>query len=84
MVRLVPAADTPDRPGSWGNEDLLVTAVTRRVLPHVAIRPDWEAIGGAACQVAVSFGADDWVIPEGDDADPDRLARAVGARAVAR
>jgi len=84
VVHLVPAADTPDRPGSWGNEDLLVTAVTRRVLPHAAIRPDWEAIGGAACQVAVSFGADDWVIPEGDDADPDRLARAVGARAVAR
>lgn len=84
VVHLVPGDDTAERPGSWGNEDLLVTAVTRRVLPHVAIRPDWPAIGGAACQVAVSFGADDWVIPEGDDADPDRLARAVGARAVAR
>lgn len=84
VVHLLPGADTPDHPGSWGNEDLLVTAVTRRVLPHVAIRPDWQAIGGPACQVAVSFGADDWVIPEGDDADPDRLARAVGARAVTR
>lgn len=84
-VHLVPGADTPERPGSWGNEDLLVTAVTRRVLPHVAIRPDWPAIGGPACQVAVSFGADEWVIPADDtDADPDRLARAVGARAVAR
>jgi hypothetical protein len=34
--------------------------------------------------VAVSFGADEWVIPQGDDADPDRLAAAVGAVAVAR
>jgi hypothetical protein len=83
-VHLVPGADTPEQPGSWGNEDLLVTAVARRVLPHVAIRPDWASIGGAACQVAVSFGADDWVIPDGDDADPERLAQAVGARAVAR
>lgn len=83
-VHLVPGADAPERPGSWGNDDLLVTAVTRRVLPHVAIRPDWASIGGSACQVAVSFGADEWVIPDGDDADPDRLAEAVGARAVAR
>jgi len=32
----------------------------------------------------VSFGADEWVIPDGVDADPDHLAEAVGARAVAR
>ncbi len=83
-VQLVPGPDTAGRPGSWGTEDLLVTAVTRRVLPDVAIRPDWQALGGPACQVAVSFGADEWVIPEDDDADPDRLAAAVGARAVAR
>lgn len=83
-VHLVPGADTAERPGSWGNEDLLVTAVARRVLPDVPIRPDWRALGAPACQVAVSFGADEWVIPEGDEVDPDHLAAAVGARAVAR
>lgn len=83
-VLLVPGDDTAERPGSWGNEDLLVTAVARHVLPGAAIRPDWSALGEAACQVAVSFGADEWVIPEGVDADPDHLAEAVGARAVAR
>ncbi len=83
-VQLVPGDDSAERPGSWGNEDLLVTAVARRVLPDVAIRPHWRALGGPACQVAVSFGADEWVIPQDDDADPDRLAAAVGAVAVAR
>ncbi len=83
-VQLVPGPDCGDRPGSWGVEDLLVTAVARRVLPEVAIRPDWTALGAPACQVAVSFGASEWVIPEDDDTDPDHLARAVGARAVAR
>lgn len=83
-VLLVPGEDTPERPGSWGNEDLLVTAVARRVLPGVAIRPDWASLGEPACQVAVSFGADEWVIPHGVDADPSHLAEAVGARAVAR
>ena len=83
-VHLVPGPDAAERPGSWGNEDLLVTAVARRVLPGVAIRPDWPALGEPACQVAVSFGADEWVIPHGVDADPDHLAEAVGARAVAR
>lgn len=84
-VQLAPAPDTPERPGSWGNEDLIVTAVARRVLPDVAIRPDWRAIGGPACQVAVAFGADEWVIPADDhEADPDRMADAVGARAVQR
>jgi hypothetical protein len=83
-VHLVPGPDSGDRPGSWGVEDLLVTAVARRVLPDVPIRPDWAALGAPACQVAVSFGASDWVIPDGDDTDPDHLAQAVGARAVAR
>ena len=32
-VLLVPGTDSGDRPGSWGNEDLLVAAVARRVLP---------------------------------------------------
>ncbi len=83
-VRLVPGADTPERPGSWGNEDLLVAAVARHVLPGVPIRLDWAAVGEGACQVAVAVGADEWEIPEGVDADPDHLAQAVGARAVRR
>jgi hypothetical protein len=83
-VLLVPGHDTPERPGSWGNEDLLVAAVARRVLPHTPIRLDWSQVGEAACQVAVAFGADEWVIPADADADPDHLAAAVGARAVAR
>ncbi len=83
-VVLVPGDDSAERPGSWGTEDLLVTAVARRVLPDLAIRPDWTALGEQACQVAASFGADEWAIPEDVDADPDHLAAAVGARAVAR
>lgn len=83
-VHLVPGPDCGDRPGSWGVEDLLVTAVARRVLPDVPIRPDWSALGANACQIAVSFGASEWVIPEDDSSDPDHLAEAVGARAVAR
>lgn len=83
-VRLVPGADCAERPGSWGVEDMLVTAVARRVLPDMPIRPDWESLGAPACQVAVAFGADDWVIPEGDDADPEHLAEALGVRAVPR
>ena len=84
-VLLVPGADSTERPGSWGVEDLLVTAVTRRVLPEgVAIRNDWAAIGGPACQAGASFGATEWVIPADDDADPDHLAEAIGAQAVAR
>jgi len=83
-VQLVPGADEPGRPGSWGVEDLLVTAVARRVLPaSVAIRPDWETLGAPACQVALAFGAGEWVIPAGDDTDLQHLAEAVGARAVA-
>lgn len=83
-VLLVPGADSGDRPGSWGNEDLLVAAVARRTLPDMPIRLSWDAVGEAACQVAVAFGADEWVIPDGIDADPDHLAAALGARAVPR
>jgi len=34
--------------------------------------------------VAAAFGATDWMIPVGDDADPEHLAEALGARALAR
>jgi hypothetical protein len=83
-VHLVPGPDSDTRPGSWGVEDLLVTAVARRVLPDVPIRVDWRSLGAPACQVAVSFGASEWIVPDGDDTDPDHLAEAVGARAVTR
>lgn len=84
-VALVPADDSADRPGSWGVEDLLVTAVARRVLPDgVAIRNDWQRLGAPACQAGASFGATEWCIPADDDSDPDHLAEAIGARAVAR
>lgn len=83
-VLLAPGPDTPERPGSWGNDDLLVAAVARRLLPGMPIRLDWTAVGEAACQVAVAFGADEWVIPHGADADPHHLAAALGARAVQR
>lgn len=84
-VALVPADDSAERPGSWGVEDLLVTAVARQVLPDgVAIRNDWERLGGPACQAGAAFGATEWCIPADDDSDPDHLAEAIGARAVAR
>jgi len=84
-VLLVPGDDSADRPGSWGVEDLLVTAVARRALPAgVAIRNDWAAIGGSACQAGASFGATEWIISPDDDADPGHLAEAIGARAVMR
>lgn len=83
-VHLVPGPDSDTRPGSWGVEDLLVTAVARRVLPDVPIRVDWRSLGAPACQVAVSFGASEWIVPDGDDTDPEHLAEAVGARAVTR
>lgn len=84
-VLLVPADDSPERPGSWGVEDLLVTAVARRVLPDgVAIRNDWARLGGPACQAGASFGATEWCIPGDDGTDPGHLAEAIGARAVAR
>ncbi len=84
-VALVPGDDADDRPGSWGVEDLLVTAVARRVLPEgVAIRNDWQRIGGPACQAAIAFGATEWCVPADDPACIDNLAQALGARAVQR
>ena len=81
----VPGAGDAARPGSWGVEDLTMIALTRRVLPDVPwVRPCWRLLGPAACQVAVGFGANDWLIPPDDPTDPDHLARALGCRAVAR
>jgi hypothetical protein len=41
-------------------------------------------LGPGLCQVALAFGANDWVIPEGDRSDPVLLAQAVGRTAVPR
>jgi hypothetical protein len=82
-VSPVPDDGTPDRPGSWGVEDLTVIAACRLALPEgVAVRPHWVRLGPAACQIAVAFGATGWRIPDGDRSDPARLAAAVGAEAV--
>jgi hypothetical protein len=82
-VTLVPAEGTGARPGSWGVEDLTVVAVARLCLPpEVAVRPHWRRLGPAACQVAVAFGAGEWVVPEDGRVDPERLAAAVGRSAV--
>ena len=55
-------------------------AVCRLALPDgVAVRPHWRRLGPAACQVAVAFGASEWLIPEDDRTDPVALAAAVGA-----
>jgi 2-iminoacetate synthase ThiH len=79
----VPGEGTPERPGSWGVEDLTVIAACRLALPEgVAVRPHWRRLGPAACQVAVAFGATGWRVPAGDRADTARLAAAVGAEAV--
>lgn len=84
-VTLVPAEGSASRPGSWGVEDLVVVAAARAVLPTVPwIRPSWALLGPGAAQVAVAFGATDWMIPPGDDTDPAHLAGAIGCRAVAR
>lgn len=84
-ITLRPQGGGPARPASWGYEDLSVVAAARLAAPDVPwIRPDWRALGRHACQVAVAFGANDWLIPEDDPADPELLASAVGARAVAR
>jgi 2-iminoacetate synthase ThiH len=81
----VPAEGGSDRPGSWGVEDLTVVAVARAACPEVPwIRPHWGRLGAATCQVATAFGANDWVIPEGESADPQLLAEAVGRVAVRR
>ena len=84
-VRPVPAEGGVRRPGSWGYEDLVVIAAARLAAPDVPwIRPDWRRLGPAACQLAVAFGATDWVIPADDRTDPAWLAAAVGAEARER
>ena len=84
-VRAVCPTPGAGSPGSWGVQDLAVIAASRLALPDVEwIRPSWTALGPALCQIAVAFGANDWVIPDGDRTDPDLLAAAVGCRAVAR
>jgi hypothetical protein len=84
-VRLMPAEGTDGRPGSWGVEDLAVTAVARLALSDgPLIRVDWRLVGAAAAQVAASFGATDWQIPADDTADPDHLAAAIGCTAEER
>jgi hypothetical protein len=76
----VPADGSPERPGSWGVEDLTVIAVCRMALPDdVEVRPHWGRLGAAACQIAVAFGASEWLIPAGDASDPEHLASGVGA-----
>ena len=79
-VAPVPTEGDPSRPGSWGVEDLTVIAVCRLALPDgVAVRPHWRRLGPAACQVAVAFGASEWLIPDDDRTDAAALAAAVGA-----
>jgi 2-iminoacetate synthase ThiH len=80
VVAPVPADGGPERPGSWGVEDHTVIAVCRLALPEtVAVRPHWRRLGPAACQVAVAFGASQWLIPDDDRTDAAALAAAVGA-----
>lgn len=79
-VAPVPAEGGAARPGSWGVEDLTIVAVCRLAMPDgVGVRPHWVRLGPAACQVAVAFGASEWLIPDGDGTDPAALAAAVGA-----
>lgn len=81
----VPGEGDDRRPGSWGVEDLGVVRAARHALPdEVRVRPHWRLLGPAACQVAVAYGADDWLLPEDDATDPHHLAEAVGARAERR
>lgn len=76
----VPAEGTGERPGSWGVEDLTVIAACRLALPDdVAVRPHWRRLGPGACQIAVAFGASQWLVPEDDGTDVDLLAGAIGA-----
>lgn len=76
----VPAEGTAERPGSWGVEDLTLIAACRLALPaSVEVRPHWRRLGPAACQIAVAFGASEWVIPEDDTTEPEHLAAGVGA-----
>lgn len=77
-----PADGTSARPGSWGVEDLVVIAAARGMVPGAAIRPSWERLGAPAAQVALAFGATEWAVPPGDDADVERLARDAGCAVV--
>lgn len=84
-LRAVCPVPADGSPGSWGVQDLAVIAACRHALPGVVwVRPSWERLGASLCQVAVAFGANDWVLPEGDRTDPAHLAAAVGRRAVER
>lgn len=84
-VRAVCPTPGEGSPGSWGVQDLAVVTAARLALPDVPwVRPSWLALGPALCQVAVAFGANDWVIPTKDRSDPEALAAAVGCVAVAR
>lgn len=79
-VAPVPEEGGADRPGSWGVEDLTVIAVCRLALPdQVAVRPDWRRLGPTACQLAVAFGASQWLLTGDERHDPEALAAAVGA-----
>jgi hypothetical protein len=81
----VPAEGSAARPGSWGVEDLTVIAAARLALPDVPwVRPCWPRLGAGACQIALAFGANDWVLPPDERADPAVLAGAVGREAVER
>lgn len=76
----VPAEGTGERPGSWGVEDLTIVAACRLAFPAtVEVRPHWRRLGAAACQIAVAFGATEWVIPDDDPSDAEHLAAGVGA-----
>lgn len=82
-VHPVPAEGAPERPGSWGVEDLTVVAACRAALPDgVEVIPDWRHLGPAACQVAVAFGATALWLPAGDGADVAHLAEAIGRTAT--
>ena len=84
-VSPTPAEGDASRPGSWGVEDLVVIALARHLLPSAThVRPDWVRLGPAAAQIAVAFGATDLQLPADDATDVERLAGAVGYRAVAR
>jgi 2-iminoacetate synthase ThiH len=79
IVHTVPCEGGPDRPGSWGVEDLTVVAAARLALPaDVEVAPSWSRLGPAACQVAVAFGATAWIVPADDTTDLAHLADAIG------
>jgi 2-iminoacetate synthase ThiH len=81
----VPVRGTAERPGSWGVEDLTVIAAARLACPDVPwIRPHWRRLGAGACQVATAFGANDWILPDGERVDPALLAAGTGRQAVER